>query len=291
MIFLIASVAASTVIFIIFRLFANYNIDNLQAIIFNYFIACFSGWMATDASVSWQQIPQKSWFYGALFLGIIFITVFNLMAITTQKNGLSVAAVASKMSLAIPISAGIFLYNESTECIKIFGILLALVSVYLTSMKQKGTVQINGKNFIYPLLVFVGSGIIDTSLKFIESRYVATDEISIFSASIFGVAAMVGLLILIYRQVVGKLHFELKNLIGGVILGIVNYGSIYFLIQALRFEQMDSSTTFTVNNVGILITSTLAGMLFFKEKLLLKNWIGVILAIISIFLVTIAMGS
>ena len=74
-------------------------------------------------------------------------------------------------------------------------------------------------------------------------------------------------------------------------MGIVNYGSIYFLIQALRFEQMDSSTTFTVNNVGILITSTLAGMLFFKEKLLLKNWIGVILAIISIFLVTIAMGS
>lgn len=288
MIFLILSIAASTIIFIIFKLFNSYKIDNLQAIIFNYFIACLSGWTASDHTISIAEIPQKTWFYGALFLGIIFITVFNLMAITTQKNGLSVAAVASKMSLAIPISVGIFLYQESTELIKISGIVLALISVYLTAMKQKGTIQVSRKNIVYPLLVFIGSGIIDTSLKYLESNYVSKSEISLFSATIFGVAALVGIFILIYKAAIKDLKIEFKNMIGGVILGIVNYGSIYFLIRALRFDQMDSSTTFTINNVGILITSTLAGMFIFKEKLLMKNWIGVALAVISIFLVAVA---
>ena len=35
------------------------------------------------------------------------------MALTAQKNGLSVASVASKMSVVIPIIFGIYVYNES----------------------------------------------------------------------------------------------------------------------------------------------------------------------------------
>ncbi|UZO79357.1 EamA family transporter [Aquimarina sp. ERC-38] len=288
MIYLALSITASTVIFILFKLFHRFEVDNLQAIIFNYFIACLSGWLATDTVISLQEFPYRDWFTGAFLLGIIFITVFNLMAITTQKNGLSVAAVASKMSLAIPIIVGILLYKESTEWIKIFGIITALISVYLTAMKSKDTVQVSRKNLMYPLLVFLGSGIIDTSLKYLEYKYVSQDEVSIFSATIFGVAAFIGLLILLYKAVRKTLVIKLKNIIAGMTLGIVNYGSIYCLIRALRFEGMDSSTTFTINNVGILITSTLMGMLFFKEKLHLKNWIGIGLAIISILLVALA---
>ena len=80
----------------------------------------------------------------------------------------------------------------------------------------------------------------------------------------------------------------MKNVIGGIALGIVNYASIYFLLKALQFEGLESSTIFTVNNVAIVMLSTLIGLVLFREKIYVKNWIGIFIAIISIVLVTLA---
>lgn len=288
MIYLLLSIASSSLIFIIFKLFEKYNINTLQAIVVNYIIACFSGLVSYSGTLALTETPKQDWFYGTLILGIIFISVFNLMAITTQKNGLSVAAVATKMSIAIPIIFGIFVYKESTEALKISGILIALLAVYLTSAKENTGQKLSSKNLIFPILVFVGSGIIDTSLKFLETNYVSDNEASIFSAAIFGFAAVIGIGIISYKLIQKSITISVKNIIAGVVLGIPNYFSIYFLIKALQYDKMDSSTTFTINNVAILLVSTIAGILFFKEKLALKNWIGIALAILSIIMVTLA---
>jgi len=48
----------------------------------------------------------------------------------------------------------------------------------------------------------------------------------------------------------------------------------------------ESSTIFTIHNVAIVIVSTLVGILFFKEKISLRNGIGITLALIALFLVT-----
>ncbi|WP_109097617.1 hypothetical protein [Aquimarina sp. AU58] len=285
MIYLVLSVLASTLIFIIFKLFAKYHVDTLQAIVVNYIVACVSGIIAYSEPIDLPSVSEKGWFFGAMILGVIFISVFNLMAITTQRNGLSVAAVATKMSLVIPIIVGIIAYQESTGIIKIAGILIALIAVYLTSTKTTGGIPITKKNLIFPLLVFIGSGVIDTSIKFLETHYVAKNDIPVFSATVFGFAAIVGIITLASKAITGTFKIAFKNIIAGIVLGVPNYFSIYFLIQALRHDSMDSSTVFTINNVAILLVSTLAGILFFQEKLTFKNWIGIILAIISIILV------
>ncbi len=285
MIYLLLSILASSLIFIIFKLFSKYNVDTLQAIIINYIVASISGIIAYSEPVNLTTISEEGWFFGAMILGVIFISVFNLMAITTQKNGLSVAAVATKMSLVIPILFGIFMYKESTEVLKIIGIIVALIAVYLTSMKSTGGVSINKNNLIFPILVFIGSGIIDTSLKYFETNHVAQNDVPIFSASIFGFAAIVGIITLVYKSITSNLRLSIKNVIAGIGLGVPNYFSIYFLIKALRHDNIDSSTIFTVNNVAVLIVSTIAGILLFREKLSLKNWIGIVLATVSIYLV------
>jgi len=286
LIYLLLSILASSWILITFKLFAKYNVDTLQAIIINYVVACISGLIAYTEPISINTITQSYWFYGTIILGFVFIMVFNFMAITTQKNGLSVAAVASKMSVAIPVIFGIIVYQESTGFLKIIGIVIALIAVYMTSIKTVGGISIKREHLIYPLLVFFGGGIIDTSLKFMETNYVSKMDVPIFSATIFGFAAIIGILTLMYKAAKTRLKISIKNIIAGICLGVPNYFSIYFLIQALRNENMDSSTVFIINNVAILLVSTFAGILFFKERLILKNWIGIILAIISILLVT-----
>lgn len=285
--YLVFSILASTLIFIVFKLFQRFKIDTTQAIVVNYFIACIVGLIAYDSPISISEITNSKWFLGAVFLGVLFISIFIVMAITVQKNGVSVASVASKMSVVIPVIFGIYVYNESTGLQKLIGILLALAAVYLASIKAGSKINFK-KNLLFPILLFLGSGVIDTSIKYLETTYVPENGIPIFSATIFGCAALIGVLTLIAKQFKGEFKFQPKSLLGGITLGVINYSSIYFLLKALDHETFESSTLFTVNNVGIVMLSTLTGLVLFGEKLSAKNWLGIVLAIVSIILVTLA---
>ena len=289
MIFLALSIIASTLIFVIFRLFASYNINTLQAIVVNYFVACSCGVIGYQNSIELSAIPQYNWFYYTLALGALFIIVFNLMAITTQHNGLSVVSVATKMALVIPIAFGLWYYKEPLGTSKAAGIVLALIAVYLVAVKKDSSIILQKKNLVFPVLVFLGSGLIDTSLNFLQNDFI-TDKslIPLFSSTIFLTAGVIGIMVLVAQKIKGVLVLEFKNIIAGIVLGIPNYFSIYFLVKALRSNLFDSSGIFTINNVGIVIISTLLGIVFFKEQLSIKNWIGITLAVISIALVSLA---
>ena len=287
MIYLLLSIIASTIIFIIFKLFEKFNINILQAIVVNYCIAFTTGVLAYKGTITISQLPNLDWFYYTLVLGALFIIVFNLMAITTQRSGLSVVSVATKMSVVIPVLFGLLYYNENLGAIKLFGIGIALIAVYLTSNKSDQRTVINRKLIVLPILVFVGSGIIDTSIKFLEDAYVANNDVPLFSAIIFLAAAIIGFIIIIIQVMSGSLKFEFKNVIAGICLGVPNYFSIYFLVKTLRSGILESSGIFAINNVSIVTLSTFAGIFLFKEKLIRKNWIGIGLAILSIILISI----
>lgn len=287
MIYLLLSILASTLIFVIFTLLGKYKINTLQAIVVNYFVAFTVGVLDSEESLNINQIIEKDWFYGAVFLGLLFMLIFNVMAFTAQRNGLSVASVASKMSVIIPIIFGLYAYNESLSFQKCTGIILALIAVYLTSAKGKNN-SLKFKSLWLPLLLFIGSGIIDTAIKYFETHFVSKSGIPLFSATIFAIAGVIGVIIIVIKVLQGKLKFDYRSVFGGVILGIVNYYSIYMILKALQIENFESSSIFTVNNVAIVMLSTLLGLLFFKEKLSYKNWFGISIAILSILLVTLA---
>lgn len=284
MLYLALSILISSSLFVIFKLFDVYKVNTLQAIVVNYAIAFLFGYSLSETSIEIEQIPEQPWFLGAFSLGFLFIAVFNVMAITAQKNGLSVASVAGKMSVVIPVVFGIFVYKESAGFVKVLGIILALVAVYLSSAKSKNN-SVKLKNLLFPLLLFVGSGLIDTSLKYIETAYVSEGDVPLFLATIFGFACVLGSFFLLIQMINGRFRFHWKNIIGGVALGIPNYYSIVFLLKALQTEGMESSTLFTINNVGIVVITTMVALFVFKEKLIKKNWIGIVLAVISILLV------
>lgn len=285
MIYLIFSILSSTAIFILFKLLNIYKINTLQAIVVNYFVAATVGFLSYDNIINFEVIYNSKWFVGAVILGCLFIAIFNVMAITAQKNGISIASVASKMSVIIPIIFGIYIYNENAGFLKIAGILVALIAVYLASIKTKENQPLT-KSILLPSILFLGSGIIETSLKFIESNYVESNGIPIFSATIFACAAAVGFAILILKFSTKSMMPDFKSIPAGIVLGIVNYYSIYFLLKALQYNGSESSTIFTLNNVSIVMLSSVLGFVIFKERLSLKNITGIILAVLSIILVT-----
>lgn len=285
MIYLLLSILSSSLIFVLFKLFKKFGLNTFQAIVFNYFIACTVGFFVFIKETDITQIPLKPWFPGTLILGVLFISVFYLAAITAQRFGLSVVSVATKMSVAIPVLFGILYFKESSGIVKVIGIVLALAAVYLTSLKNRKGIAIKKENLIFPILVFLGSGIIDTSLKFLESSYVNKTDVALFSSAIFFVAGTIGTGALVVQGFMGTLRITGKNILGGFALGIPNFFSIYFLVMALRSEGFESSSIFTINNVAIVLVSTVLGIALFRERLIPKNWIGIALAIISILMV------
>lgn len=280
MIYLLLSILSSTAIFVLFKLFSKYKIDTLQAIVVNYVTAFACGLLFYDGQIR-PEIVYVNWFSIAIALGFLFIAIFNVMALTAQRNGLSVVSVASKMSVIIPILFGIYIYNESAGLQKVLGIVLALIAVYLTSVKPKTDSGLS-KSIFLPILLFIGSGTIDTSVN----HFAPKNDMQLFLAVIFGMAGIIGFIILSYKSIVQKKHFKLKAMPFGIALGIVNYCSMYFLLKALRVDGFESSSIFTINNVVIVAVSTLIGLLLFKERISVNNWIGISIAVISIVLVT-----
>lgn len=280
------SVCFSSLIFVIFKLYDVYKIETVYAIITNYMVACIVGLFFYSGEINPVEISAQPWFLGTLFLGFLFIVVFNIMAKTSQKVGVSVASVATKMSLVIPVIFGVLVYNEKLGLIKVVGILLALAAVYFASVKEN-KISIKKSTVILPVLVFLGSGIIDTSIKYVQESHIKENEFPLFSATVFAAAAFVGLVFIVFKSFKTPLKVNFKNVLGGIALGVPNYFSIFYLLRALQNPSLTSASVFTINNVAIVMLSTLLGILLFKEQISLKNWGGIALAVISIILVAI----
>ena len=285
MIYLLLSILFNAVLFIIIKLFAKFNIDALQALVVNYFIAFGVGLFFLDTTFSPTIILSQDWFKGSILLGFVFISTFYATTITSQRNGLSVASVASKMSVIIPIILGVILYNETLGMIKILGILLALIAVYFASKKETGEIQ-QASNLLFPILVFIGAGTIDSSLKYLQTFHVPSNQIGLFSSVTFFCAFSVGVLTLLFLSLNGKIKFAGRNILGGIALGLPNFFSLYYLVKMLEAKAFESATLFTIHNIAIVLVSTFVGILFFKEKISMRNAIGIGLALFALFLVT-----
>ncbi len=281
---LLLAIVFSSFLYLIFKLFSKYNINTLQAIILNYVIAFFAGYLINPTNILKTDLLSKPWLPGSIFLGFMFICVFNLLGKTTQINGISVASVSSKMAMIIPILFGIIIFNENIGISKLAGIIIALLAVYFTSKKESG--EIKTSNYILPILLFFGAGIIDTSTNYIQHHYIKEEETSIFASFTFIFAFVFGIIFFSIKSIKQQSKINGKNILAGIILGIPNYFSMYYLIKALQNKELESATIFTLINIGVILLTTIFSMIFFKEKIKKQNYIGILLAITAVFLVT-----
>lgn len=284
MTFIILSVLLNSLLFVILKAFSKYNIDTLTALVVNYGTAFVIGYYVTG-DFSFSKVIESEWLTASLLLGFLFISVFFATALTAQRNGLSVASVASKMSVIIPIGMGVFFFEDALGFLKIVGVVLALIAVFLTSKKESGTVA-SKNQFLWPILVFFGAGLIDGSLKLVQHFYLQNEDTYLFTSQTFLTAFIIGAIILLFKLIKSPSFFKFRSVVAGILLGIPNFFSLYYMIKMHGHETWDSSTIFTVHNVAIVLLTTGVGIALFKEKISITNGLGIVLALISIVLMT-----
>lgn len=284
MIYLILTILQSTLIFVVFKLFTRFKIDNLQAITANYIFGAAFGFLIYDGSCTICDITDAPWLTIAIMLGVLFIVVFNIFALSSQKVGVALTSVASKMSVIIPVGLGFWLYQDQVNAMKIIGLFAALAAFYLT-LKKPGNTQFDKRLFILPILLFFGNGMVDSVMKYSQHHYI-TDDIILFLCIVFLTAFTIGFVVLLTKAIRGKLRFGIKDVFAGFILGLINFGSTYYIIKSMA--TFESAVVFPIVNVGIVSLSTLIGFFAFREKLSLVNWIGIFLSLIAILLIAYA---
>lgn len=270
----------ATLLYVILKYFSRFNINNLYALSFNYLTAAtISFLMNFEQSIN--ALPSFNEIFLPCFLtGLLFIFVFYTAAITTAKHGLAITSIAGKMSMVIPIAAGFIFYDELITSLKVVGVIIALVAVYVSNNR----VDKNGKFSLslLPFLLFIGSGMVDTAVKFAQHFYITDSNRQLFISSCFGFAGLFGLAATSYQVIVKKTRLTFRSIIAGVILGAVNYLSLDFLIRCLALPGVESSNVFAMLNMMVVILSALFAFLLFKEKPNKANVSGIILAIIAI---------
>ncbi len=284
MIWLVLSVVASSAIFVIFRLLPRVGAFTFPAIVVNYIVAAACGFMMIGSDYNIVDQLAQPWFYGGLALGALFISLFYLMAFTAQRTGVGVTSIATKMSLVLPVAWFMITDPEDAPSfLKISAVLLAVAGVVLSARKsQNGT--FNWSYVLFPIIIFIGSGIIDLVIgQFSNAVYLQSDDDQyLFAATPFITSTMIGLVVMGGRIVRKQSVMNLPTLLAGITLGLVNFGSIYFLVRTFDAGLLDRSAIIPVNNLGVVLCSALASLIFFREVFSSKNKLGLLLSVLAI---------
>jgi drug/metabolite transporter (DMT)-like permease len=261
----------------------KYQIKVIYPIVINYFVAFAFGILFTKPDFAAIKQDIRLVLPAAAVLGTFFIVMFYFIGFSAQKAGISVTSVASRMSLIIPMVFAIFFYNEPESCFKWAGILLAVPAVLLTSYKKE---KANFEYWYLPLVIFIGSGLVDSIVVFSQRSLLRPETQNGFTIFVFGIAAILGLILSVLRNLKWRIFFQKNVLMGGALLGILNFGSLYFILLALKNASFDDSIVFGINNTGIVLLSVFVGFLFFKEKLSAHNWMGILLSLATIIILS-----
>jgi multidrug transporter EmrE-like cation transporter len=70
-----------------------------------------------------------------------------------------------------------------------------------------------------------------------------------------------------------------RNMVAGLVLGLLNFSNIYFYIRAHQTFPENPTLVFSAMNIGVISLGTLIGAGLFKERLSLVNGLGILLAV------------
>lgn len=283
MVYIILSILCSIAVSVLLKLAKRHNICITQVITWNYLVALSFCFMTFQPDISTLNKHAPWHIYSAL--GILLPTIFLFLAASVKNMGIVKTDIAQRLSLFIPIIAAYFIFKEGFNSLKFCGIGIGFIAIFFTFSKKSEEKNKNNKWF-YPAIVLVGFGIIDILFKQIALYKEVVYTTSLFI--VFCCAFLIAMTIVLYQLVNKMIQLKAKDILFGGILGVFNFGNILFYLKAHKALSNSPSTVFAVMNMGVIVVGSFIGILFFKEKINRINYIGIVLALLAIILITLS---
>ena len=283
MIHLLLAAICSVLVSVLLKLARRLDVDVGQAIAWNYVVAAsLSAWAFAPAT-SGLRAAAAVW-PALLALGVLLPTIFLALAGSVRHAGIVRSEVAQRLSLLLSLLAAFALFGEPLSATKGWGIaagLAALLGLVWRPSIDSGDMPDGARRWTFPLLVFLGFGVIDVLFKRVAQAGVPLGAALL---AMFVLALLVSLVLQAWRLASGQAHLGGRSLAAGLLLGLLNFGNILFYLRAHQALPGQPALVFAGMNLGVVALGALAGLVVFRERLSRLNLAGLSLAVLAIAL-------
>lgn len=280
MLYFFLALLFSVGILLLFKVFEKYKVRNLSAIIIGYFVSALLALSISYHNGKLTEIVGLNALL-AVILGISFVIGFIFLSLSTQQSGISITSVASNISIIIPVLVAALFYKEEIHSYHLIGLVLSIPAIYLF-FKPSKSANFSFHSLLFPIILFFISGINNSLMRQAE-KIGAMQSPMFFLGLIFLISLLVSAF---YGFLIKKIkYFSKQELIMGLLLGSFNFAATYYFLRCL--SDFPSALFFPIYNLSFIGLSAFVGIFLFKEHFSKINYIGLLVAAISILLMNI----
>lgn len=215
--------------------------------------------------------------------GVVFVLGFLLLMAAIARLPLAVPVTIARLSVALPVAVALLFWGERPGMFPWIGLALGLVAVLIFARSfSDAAPPAAGGTRSAPIVValFVVLGLGDVALKAFRETASDLDRLA-FTWILFTAAAVLTWILIAARRT----RIDARTFALGLVLGVPNLFSTVFTLLALR--DVPASIAFPFINLTVIVGSTLAGFLIWKERLRGGSVAGLAVAAAAIVLLAI----
>lgn len=299
MLYLFLAVTCSLTIAVIFKVSERRGLDRVALLTVNYAVAFVvaGGLLATGVGAMGEGLAlSPSLLALGVLTGALFIAGFVLFAYAIRLAGISLATGVMRLAVALPFLASWFVWGEVPSPAQVVGLAVAGAAFFLIARRNTPVSTASIVDVAMPVeggedrlrvagvlaLLFLAGGAVDVAMKTFDEAFAAANSRALFLLMVFGVAFGIGLVFVVRRGLRTGTWPRRTTLAWGVGLGVVNYGSAEFILQAIA--RLSGTFVFPVHNIALVIGAALVGVWVWGERLSVANRFGLGLAALALVL-------
>jgi drug/metabolite transporter (DMT)-like permease len=271
MFYLILAFCSSALVSIVMRLSDGKITNRMGMLAVNYMICSLLA--AADAGFG-DLLPRSTLTLGLGFInGLFYLGGFVFFQRSVSRSGVVLSATFMKLGLLVSILISILFFGEKPDIMQILGFVLAVAAIVMINYKSgEGTF-----NMGLLLLLFIG-GMCDGMSKVYEEL----GDPALSGQFLFYTFFTALALCLVMGR--GKLPGA-REWIYGAAIGVPNFYASQFMLQALG--TVPGVIAYPVYSVAGILLVTLAGVVFFWERLEKRQWMALGIILLALILLNV----
>lgn len=196
----------------------------------------------------------------------------------------SYTTVVVSLSVIIPTLSGLF-YGEKISLIQYVGLVLMILCLALSPESKSDGKKASTEWFLWTMVATISSGMVGIFQKVHQGSEVHRSEMAVFLISCFISSIIICVIfyciesVNLHKKIV--LHrLDFLQVLGGF-SNAASHSIIIYLVGVLP-----AIVIFPIVNLIPMLLLILSSLLIFKERLSLRRWIGVLIGLVSAFLLS-----
>ncbi|WP_151795940.1 DMT family transporter [Acinetobacter soli] len=281
--FIVLAACCSVLVSVLLKVLKSKGFEPLQLIVWSYVSASLLSFLWFQPNIAHLSVQHTPWWL-IIVLAMALPSVFLLLAKSLQHAGIVKTELAQRLSVVLSLLAAFFIFHEAMSTFKVLGMGLGLIAVALIVMSKTEHVSVNHRKAWSGLVgVWAGYALIDILLKYTSSlglKLPMTLNLVFIMAFVFS---------FVYAYVFAKQNMQIKNVLGGLLLGGFNFANIALYVQAHVLLKDSPAIVFAGMSLLVVVFGVLSGMIIFKERTDWKAVLGLILGVLGILCLAKAM--